>query len=101
MADQSEAVDPEHVGQSEQIGDQFLGRIIGDILRFVARPEPAQVGHDQAKVALEQRHQRAPGAVRFGEAVDQDHRWRIGRPGERDVHRDPGGKGEAALSDHG
>jgi len=101
VPDQSEPLDVHRVGQCEHIGDQCFGDIIADILRLVARPEAAQIGHDQAKIAFQGRHQCPPGAVRFGKTVNQDHRRRIGRPGERDVHRDPGRKGEAALFDHG
>jgi hypothetical protein len=33
--------------------------------------------------------------VRFGKAVEQDHRWPVGRAGDGDVEFDAGGKGDA------
>ncbi len=69
MADQSEAIDPQRVGQSEQIGEQDFGGVIGHILRLVGRAEAAQVGHDHPKLVSKQRHECPPCAVRFGKAV--------------------------------
>ena len=85
MADQGEAIDPQRIGQRENVGDQLVGGVGLDLLRPVRCPEPAQVGHDQPEPVVEQRRDPAPGAVRFGKAVEQDHRRRIlaARPARR------------------
>ena len=86
VADQREPLQFQRVGQREQVGQQRLGRVGLDLLRPVAVAEPALVGHDQPQLVRQQGHQLAPGAVRFREAVQQDHRRRVFRPGQRDIH---------------
>ena len=100
MPDQGEAIDAEGVGEGEDVGDERVGAVGGDLLRAVAVAEAAQVGHDQAEAVGEHGGDFGPGAVRFGEAVEQDDGRGIGRAGERDVQRDPGREGEAALFGH-
>ena len=41
MPDQREPVDPERIGQREQVGDQRIGGIGGNVLRPVAPAEPS------------------------------------------------------------
>ncbi len=101
MADQCEAVDVQHIGQREYVADKRLGRIVRDIGRPVARPEASKVGHDQPDAVLEQRRNFPPGPVRLRKSVQQDGRRRVLQSGQRDIHRDAGGKGQALLPHQG
>src|SRR4029079_2182999 len=74
--------------------------VVVDVLRKVGAGEAALVGHDEEKVVLEPRRDLAPGAVRFGEAVEQDHRGVLGIAGQRDVQRHAGAQGESVNFRH-
>ena len=90
VPNQREPLDAEGVGQREHIGDGPVGAIGGHFLRLIRRTEPALIGHDQPKAVGQQWRHAAPGAVRFGEAVEQDDRRRLRRTGERDIERNAG-----------
>ena len=102
MPDQGEAIDAERIGKREQVGDQRVGGVGGDVLRAVAVPEPAQVGHDQAEAVAEQAARRLrPGAVRFGKAVEQDDGRRVGGPASATFMRDAGRRARRCCTAHG
>ena len=96
VADQRERSSPSASASAKMssISRSVLYRF--DVLRQVRSGKAALVGHDQEKVVLEPRRDLAPGAVRFGKAVEQDH-GRIRRiAGKRDVERDPGARAQSA-----
>ena len=68
------------------------------------RPKPRRSGMIRRKRSPSSGASFAPGAVRFGEAVEQDDRRRVGRAGLGDVHGDPGrqrrrGAGRSRIAD--
>ena len=82
----------ERVGERENVVDQQVGLISLDLLRPVRPGKAALVGHDEEEAILEPRRDLAPGAVRFGKAVEQDDR-RVRRiAGQRDIQRHAGAK---------
>ena len=46
MANERKPIDPQRIGQREQVGEQRLGRIGSDLLQPVAVAEPPLVRHD-------------------------------------------------------
>lgn len=92
VANQSEAIDAEMVGERDQVGEDLLGGIGLHPLRLGRAGEAALVGRDDIMVAGEIGDHAAPRAVRFGKAVQQDDR-RVRRvAGDRDVELDAGGQ---------
>ena len=94
-------LEAERIGEREDVVDQLVGLVILDLLRPVRAGEAALVGHDQTEIVLEQRRELAPGAVRFGKAVEEDDRRLRRAPAERDVEGDAGRQRDAADFGHG
>ena len=92
MTDDREFTDAERVGEREDVGDQLVGRVGFGIPRLRRAAIAALVGRDAAKVAREVRQLIAPGAVRFGKAVEEDEDRRVARSHVDDVELDSGRK---------
>jgi hypothetical protein len=90
MADEREPLEPKRVGERENVIDQDIRFVRFDLCRPVRTGKAALVGHDEKQTVVEQRRDLAPGAVRFGKAVEQDHRRCRGVAGKRDVEGDSG-----------
>jgi len=101
MTDQSKPLDAESIGQREDIGDQCVGRIVGDILRSIAVAVSAQVRHNQSQSVRKQRDHGPPRAVRFRKAMHQDHRRCRVLPGDCHMHANASRQGDPARLGHG
>ena len=79
VADQGEALEPERVGERDQILDDPVGPVVLDALAACpSRRSRAGRARSTRKSLGQRRRDRAPGAVRFGEAVEEDDR--LARP---------------------
>ena len=78
VADQGEAAEPERVGERDQVLDDAVGLVVLDALGLVRAAEAALVGRDDADSRAARRARLvAPGAVRFGKAVEEEDRLAV------------------------
>ena len=101
MPDHREPLNAERLGQGENIVDQRVCLVVVHVLREVRTGEPALVGHDEKEVLLKPRCDHAPGAMRFGEAVEEDDGGILWIARQRDIERDAGAEAELAELGHG
>ena len=101
VTDERKALDRERIGERENVVDQQLGLVRLDVLRPVGSGEAALVGHDQIKAVLKPRRDLAPGAVRFGKAMEQDDRRVCRIAGQRDIQSHSGAQRNAPELGHG
>ena len=102
VADQGEASDLERVGERDQVLDDPVRPVVLDVLRLVRSAEAALVRADDEMIRGQRGRDLAPGAVRFGEAVQEDDRLPAPRPAGGDVEGDAGGQLDPARGErHG
>src|SRR3546814_2891509 len=74
VPDDREFTDAQRVGERENIGDQLVGGIGLGLLRLGRSAIAALIGRDTAEAGGKVGKLVAPGAVRFGKAVQEDQR---------------------------
>jgi hypothetical protein len=91
----------ERVEERHQVADDVQrGVLLGAAVGHVGAAVPAHVGrHGAVPRGGQRRHLVAPGVPRLREAVEQQHRWRAGRPGLRHVHAHAGAQLHGAVRD--
>ena len=97
VANQSEAVQLQMVGEREQILDDPIGPVMLDAERLVRGAEAALVRDDDEIILRQRRRDLPPGAVQFRKTVQEDDRFSTSRPAQLDVEGDARGKVDAGL----
>jgi hypothetical protein len=90
MSDQRNMLEVKRLHQPEQVRNQGLPAVIPDAGRLVAQVITALVGHDHSIPGLGQRSNLVPPSVpELREAVEQNQRRPLARPGQDRVQSYP------------
>ena len=97
VADHGELLHPQRIGELEDVADQLVGRVGGDLRRLRAAPIAALVGRNAAIPVGKMRDLVPPGAMAFGEAVQEDQHLAVPGAGIDHIQFNTVGERNAGL----
>ena len=100
VSDHGKALDPQRIGEQENVAHQLIGGVILHRGRFGRAAIAALVGRDAAEVLGEMCDLMPPCAVALGKAVEEDQHRCIARPFVHHIEFDPVGECDAGLFHH-